>query len=443
MKMSQYIMEQEISGASIDDIELARCYAEMCVCEALADTNTKCEAICEYATTPTEFDIIQESGFGEKVKGAAGKVKGAVGEVGDGAKAGGSAVKRWWTTFMTWLKKLIESIKRVFMKLNISKTIKILEKLEAANPGGTAPTYKNLYEGAAELFDVVTDFYQLMQVNEEEIPIPDGDITQDVIDFTNRVKAIKPGITKKHTKDLTIEDRVDVPYTELIALLKRIHGGLKKKVVLNTAFDTPKGDEIPFSEATIKAAKECAAAINNKFAEMPLAKMVSLQKQIMIEVERRSGTAQDIDAVKQESWLGDLSDDDEVVQEWGLAGDVVFTLFFSAWIGIVMALYKTSKAPSDVKSALKGIAELVDDSSDDKALDSSDLKQLSKLLQKLAQALSYRGLSRELRKNRDLADTLLDATKCLQKCLYKSEEKLKSAIEEFKDASKKLLEDWE
>ena len=443
MKMSQYIMEQEISGASIDDIELARCYAEMCVCEALADTNTKCEAICEYATTPTEFDIIQESGFGEKVKGAAGKVKGAVGKVGDGAKAGGSAVKRWWTTFMTWLKKLIESIKRVFMKLNISKTIKILEKLEAANPGGTAPTYKNLYEGAAELFDVVTDFYQLMQANKGADFDEDADFTQDVIDFTNRVKAIKPVITKKHTKDLTIEDRVDVPYTELIALLKRIHGGLKKKVVLNTVFDTPKDDELPFSDATIKAAKECAAAINNKFAEMPLAKMVSLQKQIMIEVERRSGTAQDIDAVKQESWLGDLSDDDEVVQEWGLAGDVVFTLLIGGWIGIVMALYKTSKAPSDVKSALKGIAELVDDSSDDKALDSSDLKQLSKLLKKLAQALSYRGLSRELRKNRDLADTLLDATKCLQKCLYKSEEKLKSAIEEFKDASKKLLEDWE
>ena len=435
MKMSQYIMEQEISGASIDDIELARCYAEMCVCEALADTNTKCEAICEYATTPTEFDIIQESGFGEKVKGAAGKV-------GDGAKAGGSAVKRWWTTFMTWLKKLIESIKRVFMKLNISKTIKILEKLEAANPGGTTPTYKNLYEGAAELFDVVTDFYQLMQANKGADFDEDADFTQDVIDFTNRVKAIKPVITKKHTKDLTIEDRVDVPYTELIALLKRIHGGLKKKVVLNTAFDTPKGDEIPFSEATIKAAKECAAAINNKFAEMPLAKMVSLQKQIMIEVERRSGTAQDIDAVKQESWLGDLSDDDEVVQEWGLAGDVVFTLLIGGWIGIVMALYKTSNAPSDVKSTLKDIAELVDDSSDDKALDSSDLKQLSKLLKKLAQALSYRGLSGELRKNRDLADTLLDATKCLQKCLDKSEEKLKSAIEEFKDASKKLLEDW-
>lgn len=434
MNMSQYIMEQEISGASIDDIELARCYAEMCVCEALADTNTKCEAICEYATTPTEFDIIQESGFGEKVKGAAGEVK--------GAKAGGSAVKRWWTTFMTWLKKLIESIKRVFMKLNISKTIKILEKLEAANPGGTTPTYKNLYEGAAELFDVVTDFYQLMQANKGADFDEDADFTQDVIDFTNRVKAIKPVITKKHTKDLTIEDRVDVPYTELIALLKRIHGGLKKKVVLNTAFDTPKGDEIPFSEATIKAAKECAAAINNKFAEMPLAKMVSLQKQIMIEVERRSGTAQDIDAVKQESWLGDLSDDDEVVQEWGLAGDVVFTLLFGGWIGIVMALYKTSKAPSDVKSTLKDIAELVDDSSDDKALDSSDLKQLSKLLKKLAQALSYRGLSGELRKNRDLADTLLDATKCLQKCLDKSEEKLKSAIEEFKDASKKLLEDW-
>lgn len=442
MKMSQYIMEQEISGASIDDIELARCYAEMCVCEALADTNTKCEAICEYATTPTEFDIIQESGFGEKVKGAAGTVKGAVGKVGDGAKAGGSAVKRWWTTFMTWLKKLIESIKRVFMKLNISKTIKILEKLEAANPGGTTPTYKNLYEGAAELFDVVTDFYQLMQANKGADFDEDVDFTQDVIDFTNRVKAIKPVITKKHTKDLTIEDRVDVPYTELIALLKRIHGGLKKKVVLNTAFDTPKGDEIPFSEATIKAAKECAAAINNKFAEMPLAKMVSLQKQIMIEVERRSGTAQDIDAVKQESWLGDLSDDDEVVQEWGLAGDVVFGLLFGGWIGIVMALYKTSKAPSAVKSTLKDIAELVDDSSDDKALDSSDLKQLSKLLKKLAQALSYRGLSGELRKNRDLADTLLDATKCLQKCLDKSEEKLKSAIEEFKDASKKLLEDW-
>ena len=442
MKMSQYIMEQEISGASIDDIELARCYAEMCVCEALADTNTKCEAICEYAATPTEFDIIQESGFGEKVKGAAGKVTGAVGKVGDGAKAGGSAVKRWWTTFMTWLKKLIESIKRVFMKLNISKTIKILEKLEAANPGGTTPTYKNLYEGAAELFDVVTDFYQLMQANKGADFDEDADFTQDVIDFTNRVKAIKPVITKKHTKDLTIEDRVDVPYTELIALLKRIHGGLKKKVVLNTAFDTPKGDEIPFSEATIKAAKECAAAINNKFAEMPLAKMVSLQKQIMIEVERRSGTAQDIDAVKQESWLGDLSDDDEVVQEWGLAGDVVFALLFGGFVGIVMALYKTSKAPSDVKSTLKDIAELVDDSSDDKALDSSDLKQLSKLLKKLAQALSYRGISGGLRKNRDLADTLLDATKCLQKCLDKSEEELKSAIEEFKDASKKLLEDW-
>lgn len=62
MKLGNYILEQEISTASCDDIEIAQLYAEMEVVSALLDCYNKQAVIAEYASCDvSEFGIFAES----------------------------------------------------------------------------------------------------------------------------------------------------------------------------------------------------------------------------------------------------------------------------------------------------------------------------------------------------------------------------------------------
>ena len=68
MTISEYILENDISFASVDDIEIAKCFAEMTVLGSLVEAYSKYETICEYTTTnPAEFNIIMESATEVKV----------------------------------------------------------------------------------------------------------------------------------------------------------------------------------------------------------------------------------------------------------------------------------------------------------------------------------------------------------------------------------------
>lgn len=132
MKISDWILEQDISTASCDDIGLAQCFAEMEVLSALMECYAKQELIQEYCSGDIrEFDIYMESGdetgaepeeessessddSGEKKSN---KFKGFMSTIGNKTKSAGSKVgttaKKWWNSVI----ELIRNIGMFIVKL--------------------------------------------------------------------------------------------------------------------------------------------------------------------------------------------------------------------------------------------------------------------------------------------------------------------------------------
>ena len=123
MKISDWILEQDISTASCDDIGLAQCFAEMEVLSALMECYAKQELIQEYCSGDIrEFDVYMESGDeadaepeGEssdgsddsgdkKSKGAGSKVK--------------ETVKKWWGSVIDLIKNIGTLIVKLFSRVS-------------------------------------------------------------------------------------------------------------------------------------------------------------------------------------------------------------------------------------------------------------------------------------------------------------------------------------
>ena len=133
MKISDWILEQDISTASCDDIELAQCFAEMEVLSALMECYAKQELIQEYCSGDIrEFDIYMESGDEtgaepeeESSEGSddssdkkSNKFKGFMSGAGNKAKGAGSKVKetakKWWGSVVELIKKVGLLIVKLF-----------------------------------------------------------------------------------------------------------------------------------------------------------------------------------------------------------------------------------------------------------------------------------------------------------------------------------------
>lgn len=126
MKISDWILEQDISTASCDDIELAQCFAEMEVLSALMECYAKQELIQEYCSGDIrEFDIYMESGdetgaepeeessegsddSGEKKSK---KFKGFM----SGAK---ETAKKWWGSVIDLIKNIGTLIVKLFSRVS-------------------------------------------------------------------------------------------------------------------------------------------------------------------------------------------------------------------------------------------------------------------------------------------------------------------------------------
>lgn len=131
MKMSDYILEQDISSASVMDIELQQAYAEMEVACALMDCYMKRELIMEYASCDvSEFGIFMESEdpSDSMLPEVGGKfVPSQTYENITDPKAE-NIKKKWWQKLLDWLKSLFKAIAMTFAKKSPKKCLYYLDK---------------------------------------------------------------------------------------------------------------------------------------------------------------------------------------------------------------------------------------------------------------------------------------------------------------------------
>lgn len=156
MKISDWILEQDISTASCDDIGLAQCFAEMEVLSALMECYAKQELIQEYCSGDIrEFDIYMESGdepeeessegsddSGEKksnkfkdfMSDVGGKIKNTASTVKNKTKGAtstvGSTAKRWWGSIIELVTRIGQLIVKLFSRVSYTK---IKKKVEASD----------------------------------------------------------------------------------------------------------------------------------------------------------------------------------------------------------------------------------------------------------------------------------------------------------------------
>lgn len=215
MKMSDYILEQDISSASVMDIEIAQAYSEMAVATALMDCYLKQETIMEYASCDiNEFGVFMEASTDD-----AGKPEGFVG-----------TIKYWWNKLVNWIKKVCKSLAMALSKKSPKKTLYYLEKC----PYDVTFTFS---DGVVEDIQKFNMVYTM--INDINDIMWDGPDKVDEATCKKVIAAIKDRFEVKTTKDsngndsLKLEDINGTPskekgdlkvYTkdELMTVLKRL-----------------------------------------------------------------------------------------------------------------------------------------------------------------------------------------------------------------------------
>jgi hypothetical protein len=219
MTITEYILENDISFTSVDDIEIAKCFAEMTVLGSLVEAYSKYETICEYTTTnPTEFNIIMESAT----------------EVDEDIKSNAKSTKeKWYKSLLAWIKKTVKAIMNHFTRLDIKKLIKMLTKLEEKQPNGTIdfPVGKahdvglllNIFEDFTKAMDElpsedsINKIYErveeLNSSNKETVKLPFSEVISklkylDMDDVVSRCKAISDSVDNKSIYSYLTDDFV-------------------------------------------------------------------------------------------------------------------------------------------------------------------------------------------------------------------------------------------
>lgn len=199
MTISEYILENDISFASVDDIEIAKCFAEMTVLGSLVEAYSKYETICEYTTTnPAEFNIIMESAT-EVVDAKFAEVKDE--DIKSNAK---STKEKWYKSLWAWIKKLITTIMNHFTRLDIKKLIKMLTKLKEKQPNGAIDFPVGKAHDVGLLLNIFEDFIKTVGKEHSE-----NDIIK-IYDMLNLVEGLNS--SNKET--------VKLPFSKVISKLK-------------------------------------------------------------------------------------------------------------------------------------------------------------------------------------------------------------------------------
>lgn len=121
MKISNYIMEQEINTATTNDIEIAQLYAEMEVIGSMVETYAKHAVIMEYCSDKSEFEtIFTESDLPMNI-----------GQSGPPATPNIStkAKDKWYKAIFKWLIAAIKGIISTLTRVSYTELVKMIRDL--------------------------------------------------------------------------------------------------------------------------------------------------------------------------------------------------------------------------------------------------------------------------------------------------------------------------
>ena len=264
IKISDYIMEQEISNASVDDIELARCFAEMEVISAMINCYAKQEIITEYTSTDiSEFGIFQEADGAEE---AGSEEAGSE----DTKKKKDNLFKRAGQGFINLLKKLGEMIVAFFAKFKF-KSLKERVMSGKINNYKFSGSVDVAVSNLSDLVDVYIEFGQLLvsaEAYSEEVKIEKGaleKILEKIKDINETVSGVVDTMSGNQSQD-TFTMKKD----EVVKLLTKLEECQNAKIPnvrkMLKRFDSPaiKG----LDKETHALVKECATEIHKAYVKI-------------------------------------------------------------------------------------------------------------------------------------------------------------------------------
>lgn len=255
MTISEYILENDISFASVDDIEIAKCFAEMTVLGSLVEAYSKYETICEYTTTnPAEFNIIMESAT-EVVDTKFTEVKDE--DIKSNAK---STKEKWYKSLWAWIKKIVTTIMNHFTRIDIKKLIKMLTKLEEKQPNGTIDFPVGKAHDIGQLLNIYEDFVKTMDEKHSE---------DDINKIYERVEELNS--SNKETVKLTFEKVIsklkDLDIGDVVSRCKAISDTVDRLARKNSGADDYIASYAPTVKKTTAAISKLYTTNMNAFLD--------------------------------------------------------------------------------------------------------------------------------------------------------------------------------
>ena len=308
MKISDWILEQDISTASCDDIELAQCFAEMEVLSALMECYAKQELIQEYCSGDIrEFDVYMESGDeadaepeGESSESSddssdkkSNKFKGFMSGAGNKAKGAGSKVKetakKWWGSVIELIKKVGLLIVKLFSGVSYEQI-----KTKVTNSTATQwdlPVEVDLMRDALhEILKKYTEFSNLL-VNKS----PDIDSYKSLYESLtlleeNYAKHISPskeynGRSGNLSKNEMIDFIDDMIYIQKNGVPK------VKKILKDLDYAKKDYKEMENTGEMVKLIKSCAAKLHHNFTSINTT-VLQVTNRLVKEINKAEGRKQ-------------------------------------------------------------------------------------------------------------------------------------------------------
>lgn len=249
IKISDYIMEQEISNASVDDIELARCFAEMEVISAMLDCYAKQEIIAEYTSTNiSEFGIFQEADGGEDNSKNQDEKK-------------DNLLKSWANGIINFFKNLGTLICKLFSKVNYGDLIKKVE----STPATKWRYSKSLVKCSSEIGGLIEEYVKFGNLLK--------DASCDVKSYERIISAVEKCEQRVKGFLTNTDDEVVFTQQEMIDILKKLEEYQKNNIPsvrkILKDFDFSKNDLLPLSKKEVyPIIKKCASGLHKTYTSL-------------------------------------------------------------------------------------------------------------------------------------------------------------------------------
>lgn len=258
MKLSDYILEQDISSASIADIHFEQCFAEMNVFATALDCCMKQETILEYASGDIEdFTIFQEGMFMEADKSDKEKAKDSVKEKKE------FFLKRWAKAFWELLKKVGRSIADWFTKVDYSS---LKKKVESSDTQSYYFDYPPLNEYAKNIEALIKTYEEFVNLIDSRAHTrePYLKIKNEVEKIEKNVKSIEATEITKDNGGPHIQKHVVINFLTTMEELQKKEIPKFKKILQKGQFNLANFD------TTVNTDKEALDLIKEIGKKLPV-----------------------------------------------------------------------------------------------------------------------------------------------------------------------------